>query len=120
MPAPPSDISAFHLVPSCLQGQTYPIPPIFGIFLRLLGLIPICFIILFHIPMTLHELFGLIKVLDKNLLTTTNVFPEPAALRRRRQIYSTVSRFSGVIEDTMARCEQSGAHPPSYFEGQVY
>ena len=80
-------------------------PP--GIFLgRLLGLSPICFIILFISPdrtpciICLAWLKSLI-----NLFTSTKLLPEPAAIRRRRLGLSRsgFSRSAGVIEDTMAR-----------------
>ncbi len=73
---------------------------------RLLGLIPISFIILDISPditpciMLLAWLKSLI-----NLLTSTKLFPEPAAIRRRRLGFSKsgFSRSAGVIEETIAR-----------------
>ncbi|COU07544.1 Uncharacterised protein [Streptococcus pneumoniae] len=108
IPAPPrADKSGIPPCPIIPSRADISIPPIFGIFLgRLFGLIPICFIILFISPdiTPCMSCLAWLKSL-MNLLTSTNVFPEPAAIRRRRLGFnkSGFSRSSGVIEDTMAR-----------------
>ncbi|CZA22950.1 Uncharacterised protein [Streptococcus suis] len=101
------DISGIPAPPIISSRADISIPFMSGMFLgRLFGLIPICFIILFMSPdMTpCIMVFAWLKSLI-NLLTSTKLFPEPLAIRRRRLGVnkSGFSRSAGVIEDTIAR-----------------
>ena len=108
IPAPPpradkSGIPPCPIIPS--RADISGMPP--GIFFGILfGLSPICFIILFISPERTPCIICLawLKSL-MNLFTSTKLFPEPAAIRRRRLGFnkSGFSRSAGVIDDTMAR-----------------
>ncbi|EAO78495.1 hypothetical protein SAI_1047 [Streptococcus agalactiae H36B] len=103
---PKLDKSGMPFCPIIPSKLDISIPSIPGISLgRLLGSIPIFFIILFISPDITPCIicFAWLKSL-MNLLTSTKVLPDPAAIRRLRLGLrrSGFSLSSGVIDDTMA------------------